>query len=162
MIKLNTLKLLRMASNQEWIHIDNYTKIFKQYFNNGFLQSETEYYGKKRHGCCKRYYKTGEIREQLYFKYGIKDGLHKQWYNNGKPIIESYYVNGEKDGEYKTYYKNGNMLRYSNYNMGRKYGDEIIYNSDGTVKEKIIHPDILLPFEPPRKKQKINDLLIFM
>ena len=67
---------------------------------------------------------------------------------------ESYYINGRKENESKTYYINGNMLTYNNYDNGRKYGNELIFNKDGTIKETIIHPDILLFYEPLTKKQR--------
>ncbi|MGZ4037801.1 MAG: toxin-antitoxin system YwqK family antitoxin [Bacteroidia bacterium] len=108
--------------------------VWREFWNNGDLKSETSYKNNLKHGLeiiwydkpdcveSEAYYKDGKLDGQSIhyskkcrkdfvenFKKGIKEGVETEYYSNGVTKAEGNFKKGNLDGYYKVYDRRGNF-----------------------------------------------------
>ena len=127
------------------------------YFENGILQSSTEYFDDKQHGRKEFYDPSGKLQLVRFYNYGrligysyndkndveipmipLKNETGKitAFYNNGKPSKIMEYKNGDLVNTYKSYFYNGNLEDEFSYNNDEIQGIRKEYFTNGKVKQE--------------------------
>ena len=107
--------------------------VWRQYWNNGKVKSETTYKNNLQSGSAKIYYKNGSISEEGTWIGGKWDGSYKLYYENGNLSYEWNYVNGKREGQQKYYFENGKVLYDGSWKGGNESGVLKEYNEDGQL-----------------------------
>ncbi len=135
------------------------TRVKKNYYENGALESEIQMSGDKYEGDAIWYYPNGKIKLKAFYKDDKLEGEYVRYYKNGKVLTRKMYKDGLANGEYTKYsltgvrlfikhYKNDTLHGYvkefhedthrlkseGNYVMGLKDGDWIYYDKLGKVE----------------------------
>jgi len=84
--------------------------VFKDYYSNGSVRTETPYVNHKINGIVTNYYANGNVKS------------------------EQNYINDRLEGETKTYYKNGSLEKVYTYKNGVLNGPAKSYNKDGKLE----------------------------
>ena len=98
-----------------------FTGIIKLYYENGNLESESNFKDGKQEGLSKLYYENGDLESEGNYKDGKGEGLAKEYYENGNIRIEGNYKDGKKEGHFKEYYENGYLMAQYYYKDGKIY-----------------------------------------
>ena len=72
-----------------------FTGIIKLYYENGNLESESNFKDGKQEGLSKLYYENGDLESEGNFKDGKGEGLAKEYYENGYLMAQYYYKDGK-------------------------------------------------------------------
>ena len=81
----------------------------KTFYENGKLQSETNWLNGKREGLAKGWYDNEKLSFECNWQNDKAHGLSKDWYENGNEKSEYNYINGELNGKYLSWDINGNL-----------------------------------------------------
>ena len=112
-------------------------QVFKEYYPDGKIKSETEAKGKLRHGTSKDYRKDGTLENLITYENNKKHGLAANYYPDGITIkTELNYVNGYKQGEATWYYPDGSVYRKTPYENGRITGIRTTYYESGVLQSE--------------------------
>ena len=71
------------------------TGLFKEYYENGKLKSETNYADGKKDGPYKEFHENGQLKLEANFKAGEIDGVVKAYDESGRMVIKEVYKAGE-------------------------------------------------------------------
>ena len=113
-----------------------YTGNFIDYYYNGKIRAEGNFFSGKINGVMKKYYNSGVLSQELSFKYGVLDGSHLNFFENGKIKTESYYSNDSKIGKWNEYSKKGFLKKSYSYNQNHIEGFISEYYSTGKIKRQ--------------------------
>jgi hypothetical protein len=107
--------------------------IRKEYYDNGVLKSELNYFDGKLSGVQKYYYINGNIKEIHNI---IHDTTHfEEYYNDGGVAAKGIVVNGKRIGKWNYYQKDGKLKASGIYNLsGLKDGKWEYYANEGGSK----------------------------
>jgi antitoxin component YwqK of YwqJK toxin-antitoxin module len=87
-------------------------------YQNGGVQSETEYVNNVRHGMHKIYDEEGNLASEVRFENNKMVGALKAYYPNGTLKVISYYSEGQPHGDFIAYFPDGKIWRKQQYEMG--------------------------------------------
>ena len=110
-------------------------------YEDGQLESETNYKDGKRNGLVKSWYPNGQLLFEGNYKDGEEDGLCQQWHENGQLKYEDNYKDGKPDGFYKGWYEDGQLRFEGNYKDGLEDGLAKYWFRNGQLKSEINHND---------------------
>jgi len=100
---------------------------WKEFYSNGNVKSEIEYYHGKKHGYYKLYDKNGNLlKVEMYVNDSLVANdksvkthqIIRDYYFNGKIKIEGSYYNGIPDGIRREYDTSGNVVKSYVFDMG--------------------------------------------
>lgn len=112
-------------------------QVFKEYYPDGKIKSETEAKGKLRHGISRDYRKDGTLENIITYENNKKQGLAANYYSDGITVkTEMNYVNGYKQGEAIWYYTDGSVYRKTPYENGRITGIRTTYYESGVLQSE--------------------------
>ena len=133
--------------------ITNWYKKGKEYYSNGNLKFEGEYFtfideeanynNFDLNGTIKKYYENGQIKVEGSYRNdndielnfdNKKEGMFKKYYDNGKLKFEGEYDNGHLTNIVKKYYSNGNLSFKGEYKNGLKNGKGKEYYENSQLK----------------------------
>ena len=63
----------------------------------------------------KEYYENGQVKSETPLVNGDAHGISKSYYENGEPLADMPYVNGKIHGISKEYYKSGQLRKETPY-----------------------------------------------
>ncbi|MCI0382332.1 MAG: hypothetical protein L0207_04700 [Chlamydiae bacterium] len=78
-----------------------------EWYPNGNLRQELEFFAGVLEGEQKEYFPSGNLKTRMSFAYGVKAGPFEQWHENGNKAVSCLFSNGKKDGQYLVYFENG-------------------------------------------------------
>jgi len=132
------------------------TKVKREYYKDGTIQSEVTYKGGKKNGIAVYYHENGKKSLELVYKDDMVEGASMHWfykgtikrtdnYKNNKlngistnweeelgcKFSEETYVNDTMNGAYKEYHPNGELKVTGNYKKGKFDGIWIYYDERG-------------------------------
>jgi hypothetical protein len=117
----------------------------KIYYPNGQLQHKVQYRSDTIHGLKFQYYEDGTLMSQFEFYHGICNGRFKKYFANGK-LQESGYLIGENlRGEFIRYYEHSDSLIMSREFL-TNFGDILVlqayerYDTTGKIIESLPLP----------------------
>jgi antitoxin component YwqK of YwqJK toxin-antitoxin module len=115
---------------------------FKEYNEDGDLESIKTYANDEKNGYWKDTKYNGDI-EEGYYTNGKRSG-HWKFFEDGNLEQEGPYFNGKKHGEWKfygtnIYSKKTRLNRKGQYNNGQQNGKWVYYNKDGNQNEYSIY-----------------------
>ena len=139
-----SLELYKTVSTNRYRH-----GVWKKWYSNGQLKSETPYKKMKIDGLYREWYENGQLKEEgMYEERRVtkggddgKIGLWKRWYENGQLASEGNYVkivsstaNGKEDGFWRYLYEDGQLKSESNYIKGKRNGIGTEWYENGQLK----------------------------
>ena len=68
---------------------------WKQFYLNGKLAFEGDYFEGQENGIHKYYYDNGKVKEERNYRLGLKDGVWKSFDVDGILMLSSTYQNGD-------------------------------------------------------------------
>lgn len=110
--------------------------VMRKYFPNKKLLAEGTFINDSiKHGYYKEYYENGNIKlEQQYF-YGKLNGIEKFYYESGNLKHIGSLKDGIKDSIWLIYYENGSIEKKNNYKKNQLFGEQLRYYENGKLKE---------------------------
>ena len=120
-------------------------RTYKEYYNDGKIESEYELKYGKINGKGIYYNKDGTIKRILYFKNGIRDSLSTEYYNYKRDKIKTngFYNNGLKQDWWTTYDSASQRILEETYYYQDKIYTLTQYDNTGKCKYTYIRPRIL-------------------
>lgn len=113
--------------------------LFRSWYENDKISSESRYNSKKLNGLCKKWYENGDLWYEYNFSNGKLDGLFKKWYPNGELCIKTNYKNGKMHGLQKQWYSNGQLKIEYNYIDDKKHGLQKYWKENGEIGGELIY-----------------------
>ncbi len=111
------------------------TKVEKNYYPNGAIQSIIHYKGNKEHGKSVYFYNhpnTVEIEVEM--RNGKRNGQFRRYFINGYLDTQCTYKDDLIEGCEIMYLANGTKTQITNYKDGKKNGPHTAFHIDGSVK----------------------------
>jgi len=84
--------------------------VWKEYYEDGKLKSESHYTNNINNGIDKIYYESGHVKFETPYANNKVNGIFKEYYESGKLKSETPYIDGNR-GEIKQYDENGNEIK---------------------------------------------------
>lgn len=81
-----------------------------------------QYRNGKKEGVWRDYYKNGKLKSESNYSEGIKKGVCKEWWETGKLWTEGIYVNDQANGLMKWYNDQGILVASGNMTNGKRDG----------------------------------------
>src|SRR5688572_4636593 len=110
--------------------------VWKRFYDNDQLFSQTTYKNGKPTGPTMIYYKTGEKQGEITYEKDGKTSRMTGYWPNGKVKTRGKYINQEKDSTWNFYNEKDSLTSVENYKMGKAHGTWIIYYPDGKISEE--------------------------
>ena len=95
---------------------------WKNFFPDGKIQSEGNYFNNSKNGQWKFYYPNGKVEQIGNYRNGRENGQWNWYYPNGTLHREENYFNGKRDGPYVEYNENGKIIAQGQFLDGEKDG----------------------------------------
>ena len=92
--------------------------LIKEYFEDGSIKEEIEYFNGVKEGKRKVWYRSGQLYKSGTMKNDRWHGTYEEWYENGSPKLSGQYMDGQQDGEWVFFDKEGNNLPNLNFENG--------------------------------------------
>lgn len=92
--------------------------LIKEYFEDGSIKEETEYFNGVKEGKRKVWYRSGQLYKSGTMKSDRWHGKYQEWYENGSPKLSGQYMDGQQHGEWVFFDKEGNNLPNLNFENG--------------------------------------------
>ena len=90
-------------------YVNDSTKIFRTFYNDGQLESEDTYINNKPFGTSKEWYENGNIRIKIEYNNGVRNGKTIEWYKNGQMKSELLYKDAYLIETINEWDKDGNV-----------------------------------------------------
>ena len=87
----------------------------KEWDENGYLESVSNYKNGFLNGLYEHYYPNGQVAARTNYKYGEEDGPCETWHPNGQLRSHMNYKNGKLNGLYERWHPNGQLSFRCNY-----------------------------------------------
>ena len=130
----------------EWQN--NGIKVSEEIYNQGELQSKTDFSDLHYQKTQKIYYSNGieslittwsyysnlQMKFEMNTKNGIFHGMQYDWHENGQKKAEGNYINGKVEGNVKNWYSNGNLKSDENYIYDKLEGSGTTWYENGQKK----------------------------
>ena len=107
--------------------------ILKEYYDDGSLYIEYNFFNGKKNGIQKRWYENGQLEIIYHYNMGKLEGLQKKWHPNGQLRGEWTYTDDKLHGIIKEWYPNKQLKFIKTYNMGSLQQVVEHYNPDGSI-----------------------------
>jgi antitoxin component YwqK of YwqJK toxin-antitoxin module len=110
-----------------------YTGTYKEYYENGQLQTKMELKEGLPHGEVFIYFPHGQINEIRSFDLGQMDGKWFTWNEQGQKIAQAEYSAGNKNGKWYIWNEYGVLLYDMTYDNGKRTGVWKMFNAEGQL-----------------------------
>lgn len=84
--------------------------VIETYYDNGQLESRSNYKDDKLNGLYETWYKNGQLKARGIYKDDKLEGLWEIWYLNGQLMSRTYYENDKPDGLHEILHENGQLV----------------------------------------------------
>ena len=112
-----------------------YSGVVKEFYDNGALQSESDYFQGKRQGSFLGWYRNGNQWFERFYTKGFKSGIHRGWFQNGQKMFHyQFNTQGLYDGFVKDWHANGILEKHFNFVEGKETGSQKMWNLKGDIK----------------------------
>ena len=134
---------------------ENYTGIWRDWYENGQIASEVYYSNGKPHGKCITWYENGVVKTKVF---AISKGVEKLvfYYGNGIKEREIHCKNGKKDGITRWWGTDGTLYGECIYEDGYPKEGTVFIKYDRGCIEVEVYEDFKLKFRDwltPWKKE---------
>ena len=109
---------------------------WKEWYDNGQLETQGFHKDGKREGDCKEWYDNGQLLSQGFFKDGKREGEWKEWHVNGKLYTQGFHKDGKREGEWNQWYYNGKLWFQGFYNDGEREGEWKEWHVNGQLSSQ--------------------------
>ena len=92
--------------------------LIKEYFEDGSIKEETEYFNGVKEGKRKVWYKCGQLHKSGTMQNDRWHGQYEEWFENGSLKLSGHFVHGQQDGQWVFFDKEGDSLPYLNFENG--------------------------------------------
>jgi MORN repeat variant len=113
------------------------SKVVRNTFPNGALESEYTEVDGKVEGCHRSWYPTGQLFSELDFVNGIKNGQIREWTESGQLRLSASIKNGEFHGRYESWWDDGKLKEQGEFKDGVRQPGYCWYRTDGTLWSKL-------------------------
>jgi MORN repeat variant len=113
------------------------SKVVRNMFPNGALESEYTEVGGKIEGCHRSWYPTGQLFSELDFVNGVKNGRIREWTEGGLLRLSASLKNGVFDGRYESWWDDGKPKEQGEFKDGVRQPGYCWYRMDGTLWQKL-------------------------
>ena len=110
--------------------------VWKRYYDNDQLFSETRFKNNKPVGTANMFYKTGEKQGVIVYEKDGKTARMTSFWPNGKIKAKGKYINQEKDSTWNFYNEKDTLTAVENYKLGKPHGVWKVYYYDGKISEE--------------------------
>jgi len=110
--------------------------VWKRFYDNDQLFSETIFKNGKATGSTKLFYKTGEKQGVMTYEIDGKTSRMISYWPNGKIKAAGKYMNQEKDSTWNYYNELDSLTSVENYKSGKPDGLWKVYYPDGKLSEE--------------------------
>ncbi len=126
-------KLHQMIFEASTLPPENFTGVWKEYYENKRLYGETEYVNGKLNGIRKTWYpyRSHHQMTEEEFLDGKRHGAYTKWRSTGVLYEQGTYINGLQEGKWTHYHHNGVVYSINQYVNGKKHGLYESWESDG-------------------------------
>lgn len=107
----------------------------RYWYDDGSLNSETNYSDGREQGEVKRWFKNGQLHSNVYYEDGEPDGYYEEFAEDGTPTILGNYDRGRRQGEWYEYIPESGIYDYSEYSNGERRGLYERFADNGTLLE---------------------------
>lgn len=90
-------------------------------------------------GQALTYFDNGKMQTSTEYKDGRIAGKIEGWYQSGAKQVEGQLVNGQKAGMWTAWYENGNKIRQGAFENGKEEGEYIWWTEKGIISKKGIY-----------------------
>lgn len=112
------------------------TKVKREYYDNGTIESETHYRFGKETGTTTYYHRHYPTKTmEIEMKKGKRNGKFIKRFFNNKIELTAFYKDDLLEGTETTYYMNGQRSLEVNYTKGKKNGSVTSWYFNGIIKE---------------------------
>ncbi len=123
-------------NNGTWSLNDKpYTGICESY-ENGVIQSYSEFKDGLINGKMKYFFPNGQVEEEVEWNNGIANGTVKYYYENGQLAEEGQVSNESKEGIWKSYYPNGKPKNLENWKNNMLQDSVFSYFGNGKLQSE--------------------------
>lgn len=102
------------------------------FFEDGKLETSTEYKEGKKNGMEKIWYRNGVILSERNYIDGKKEGIHRGWHEEGQIRFYSQFKNDQFDKESWSWYPDGQVESYAHYENSTLLGYKQ-WRNDGKI-----------------------------
>ncbi len=92
-------------------------------------------------GIQKEYYPNGKLKSEINYYSGVREGEAKFYYENGNLKEERFYLNGKAEGLVRYYNENGKLIEMATLENGKRQGPTSIFDSTGVFVMDIYYED---------------------
>lgn len=107
-------------------------------FQNGNIETTTQYFDGVKHGDYKGYYQNGALKFDRPYQFGEKHGVHRGYYVSGAKQFEFLFENGLSIGNHFEWYESGQVFRDMHFENGRERGSQKVYRPDGKLRANYV------------------------
>ena len=104
-------KKIKTKYGKDVEYVNDSTKIFRTFYNDGQFESEDTYVNGKPFGISKEWYEDGSIRIKIEYHEGVRNGKTIEWYQNGQVKSELLYKDAYLIETINEWYENGNKIQ---------------------------------------------------
>jgi hypothetical protein len=121
-------------SNEPFDNGNHFIK--KEFYSNGKLKTEATYINDSvLDGLYKMYFINGNVESESTYKHGKKEGVTKDYYPSGKLMSTTEFHDGKAEGNGIWYYENGVIESKYLWIKGLSFGDGFYFRKDGTLEQ---------------------------
>lgn len=106
------------------------------YFDDGKLDTVTDWKDGYMHGIFRSYYKSGKLNFESEYANGYLNGTLREWDENGILIARFLYKAGVPDGLSQEWHSNGNLKSHFYFTNGAPAGQGTEWREDGRLKRR--------------------------
>ncbi len=110
--------------------------IWRKYYDNDQLFSETVFKNDKPVSATKSFYKTGEKQGIMTYDKNGKTARMTGYWPNGKVKAKGKYISQQKDSTWKYYNESDSLTAIENYKLGKPDGIWKVFYPDGKISEE--------------------------
>ncbi|MBI5009238.1 MAG: toxin-antitoxin system YwqK family antitoxin [Bacteroidia bacterium] len=111
-------------------------QFFSEY-TEGYIVSEENYAGNRRHGKSVKLYPDGNVAEKMNFVNDTTQGEWIKYFPDGRTSLKSSFLNGKINGKFEAWFDNGQLQFSGEYINDKRNGTWLIYDRNGTLKYKL-------------------------
>jgi antitoxin component YwqK of YwqJK toxin-antitoxin module len=129
-------KLLTGFDPEGQIMVRNGNGYYKSYYENGVIESESNYQNGKPEGLKVTRNESGTVLEEANYHHGKYDGEFKGYNETGELYTQGIFKNDSQEGVWTWFHLNGKKEAEVTFVNGMKEGEEIFWSETGDIVKR--------------------------
>lgn len=111
--------------------------VWREYYENGNLKSESNYINGIKEGNCKEWWQNGKLWTEVNYSNDKANGYAKWYHENGYLAGEGMIDNGKRNGLWKVYdYENGKLAATGEFKNDEKNKNWTLFHENGNKSKE--------------------------